>query len=279
MMIERRLLEALDAARPNSDDLEQPDLTEFQDASRAVREDAVVAKARDHIQRFDQAIGAAMDEVAVPGDLASRLLAAAEAAAAAESAPPVEQGALLELAEQSVERSESRRAWLLGIPLSVAAALAVVIGMRAFAPAPQPMSIADASELAVNWFDELQRVSGDLQPMSEAPEELRISSYVNASPQGYRRLMPAADPSAESEQLASVNEVIAYELQRRGRRVTLFAFRADVEGLDDTPPRLPTSDSGGITIGLWQESGVVYALVVPKGLGDYAEFIKAVDLG
>ena len=71
-MVDRQLLERIDACRPGSEDLHDPALSPLADElaeSRAKRD------LYDRVQAFDGAIGEALEDVSVPEGLSERLLA------------------------------------------------------------------------------------------------------------------------------------------------------------------------------------------------------------
>src|SRR5689334_453885 len=71
MAVDRRILETLESCRPGSDDLEG---IEFADVAERIERDAELASLASAIERWDLAVTAAIDDVAVPEGLGARLL-------------------------------------------------------------------------------------------------------------------------------------------------------------------------------------------------------------
>src|SRR3954452_18334797 len=84
--MERRIVEGIEACRPGSDDLSSPELS---DIARRVDADPSVKAAYENVQAWDLVIQNGMENVAVPQQLAERLLARlqAESSPAAAAAP------------------------------------------------------------------------------------------------------------------------------------------------------------------------------------------------
>lgn len=71
-MLDPDLIEQIDACRTGSDDIEQ---REFVGLAKALASDAELRTTYDAVQRLDTRIVTALDDLAVPGDLKSRILA------------------------------------------------------------------------------------------------------------------------------------------------------------------------------------------------------------
>ena len=105
-MQDRHLLERIDACRPGSADLQEPELAPL------AGEVAVAGEARELYERvgaWDRAIGEALEDVRVPGGLSDRLLARLAAEQAAVSSPACAES---DVSLAPSTSSATRRNWL-----------------------------------------------------------------------------------------------------------------------------------------------------------------------
>jgi hypothetical protein len=76
-MTEREIQQAMDVCRPDSEDLQQPEMAAL---AEAIRSDPEVRRRYERSQRFDVAVTGMFRDVPVPEGLENRLLAAIESA-------------------------------------------------------------------------------------------------------------------------------------------------------------------------------------------------------
>ncbi|MEX2140511.1 MAG: hypothetical protein WD894_14705 [Pirellulales bacterium] len=257
-MNDRDLITGLDACRPASDDLRQPELRAV---AESIASDAHVAEIRVRIERIDAATFRAMHNISLPVGLESRLIARLQEAASGDT---VGLEATSPSAVSTPDRrnsSTSRRKWLAwsgGLATAVAAMVAAVMFFR---PAP-PLERHDL-EWGRDWH--LQIVaSGDWQRIK--PDELdehALPSELRPTPQRYRDASSIVGRDA-----------YAYDLKLPdGTRATLFVIRqATRAGLPTSAPPQPQSPTLGLNVAYWQRGDVIYVLVVER-IEDYRRLV------
>jgi hypothetical protein len=263
-MNDRELITGLDACRPASDDLRQPELRATADS---VASDARAAEIRVRIERIDAATFRAMHNISLPAGLESRLIArlheAAQNAAIGDtvgadgpSRPDVATSA-------RSNSSLSRRKWLAwsgGLATAVAATIAAVMFFR---PAP-PLEPEDL-EWSRQWH--LQIVDlGDWQTMKPGALDEHALSTLHITPRRYRDASSIVGRDA-----------YAYDLTLPGGpRATLFVIpQATRARLPTFPPPQPQSPTLGLNVAYWQRGDVIYVLVVDSHrIEDYRRLVK-----
>ncbi len=184
--MDKRIREGIEACRPGSDDLLDSDLA---DTAEAIRQDADAELTRQRVQKWDVAIGASLEQIPVPADLAQRILTRLEAqsesplgglsqsllnnvVSAAHEATPVESGTVDLAAPRSIWQ---RRHWA-GASLSViaAAVLVVVVGYWLQWGSDLPLD-----QLAAHWHDEL---TNKWQPAKTSPRNFPVPGAVRVPP-------------------------------------------------------------------------------------------------
>lgn len=253
-----RVLEALEACRPGSDDLARPEL-QFLAAEFQAHPQWKVHFLR--IQQADRTLAAAMGDVPVPADLEARLLAALadslstdEATRAiAESSPPAE------LVAVRIPRRRFLRSW--AAVGSVVAAAGILAGLTvSFWPGAPTFDRETALQEAVDVFRK-DALSGLASEPAAAPRGFPLSRQVRVP------LMPAWRQAS----LLGVRGV-AYDLNHRGVAATLYVLPANVTGLSASAPTQPQRATAGFASAAWQEGDLVYILVVSGGRDDYRRF-------
>jgi hypothetical protein len=272
--MEKRTREVIEACRPHSDDLANPDMREV--AEEIARDpESRVLYAR--VQQWDSAITAAMQSGSVPSGLESRLLAALrvdQAGSANESRTPVSAG---ESARPSIpadvmtapapsgesavslsatERSSwSRRRWLAACG-SVAATIVVAAFLNAWLRDRSPLPF---EEEAVTWVDQL---SPTWQDISRAPAGFPVPAALLAAPVAWQWM--------EQGRLG-----VAYQVETAaGVRATLFVVKSSRADLPTSPPAMPQSTTGGRAIGYWRAGDQICVLVVPGDARSYRAFVN-----
>lgn len=254
MMVEKRILEALDACRPGSDDLRQPELT---DAAEQIAGDPELTRLREHIETLDAKIGAAMGDVPVPADLAARLLARLPAEQPESEAARDETAAT---PNEPAATPRGRFGWKrAAAALTLAAALLVGATLALFDRAPSQLTPDGVRRFAQQRYEELSR-EGDWRELASAPlDRYPTSRRVAGRARRWRRLPNAVDPRA-----------VAYDLTPRGSkyRTTLMVLHTQVAGLSNLPPKDPFWTQGRL-IAAWRQGNLLYVLVLeaPDGGG------------
>lgn len=266
MMIERKILEALDACRPASDDLHSADHPELAEAAALVREDAAVQEALTRVQHFDQQIGQAMEDVDLPEGLAARVkarLAAVPAVVAiqATEVAPVEAAEPVSL---SLPADSTRRVWMLRAAYAAAASVAVAVGVWQYTATR-----------------EVQLSRGDFRALSK---DLHTQALSAEDWQTDLAQAPADFPFPKDALLANAKRfktfpgdrhAVAYDVSFGNRKATLIVYRGTAPELDVVPPRTPSFDSQGVYQGLWRRNGLLFALVVEGSPAVYRQLLPS----
>lgn len=261
-----RVLEAMEACRAGSDDLADPELQFLADE---LKSDPHLEVVFQRIQRADRALASAMDNVPVPADLPSRLLAALAVSAAVEpSGEAVSDPAATAESAAPPSRQTRRRwgRWLAGSAL-VAASLVAGVGISFWSTAPTYSSVAAIDEATDAFRSHTKALmAGAAQagtPLAQ-PAPLPLSRQVRATPATTWRQVQLLGTDA-----------VAYDLiGPRGVRATLYVVRADVAELASKPPRQPLRATAGFASSVWRENDLVCLLVVEGNRDDYRWFVS-----
>ena len=284
MMIERRILEALDACRPDSDDLHNAAHAEMAEAAALVREDSAALESLARVRGFDLRIQREMESIELPAGLAERVKArlalAADASSAARPSLVSKDDACsvasVKLAATELEVSPTpresfaagvlkRRRWLISAA-AVAAALVLGVGVWQFSP-------REEVEISREQFRALSR---DAHALAQDP---------SANWQTDPSLAPADRPFPDESLLARARgfqllelpgdrQAVAYDVSHRNRRATVIVYRALAPELDLVPPQTPFNTQR-TCIGLWQRNGLLFALVVEGSPANYRQFLRS----
>lgn len=235
------LLEAMEACRPGSDDLAEADMALLA-AAMAGRRDLEDRFAR--LQKADVAIAGAIQDVAVPGDLGSRLFS---------QIPP-------NVRVNAVGRRRALAWSLCGI------AALLLVGVASWALWPS-QSVSDYTPMAVleeaiGFFERTAPGSGTELSQTAPPEAFAFSRFVRP---GRSVLWHSID--------GMLNEKgVAYEWAgASGSRAVLYVFQVTVAGVAGEPPQRPMHGTGNCAASVWHEGGLLYVLVVRGGQPAYLE--------
>ena len=263
-MNDRDLINGLDACRPATDDLRQPEL---QSVADAVAADARAAEFRVRIERIDLATRRAIHNVSVPQGLEERLLARLRQATQLVDARQVADSEAQPVPGNShnVGARHSRRRWLAwsaGLATAVAATVAAVFVFR---PAP-PLERQDL-ELGRNWHAQMVD-SNDWQTTgSPDPARYPLPEALRLVPLRFR------DASA-----IVGRDAVAFDLSLPGGpSATLFVIPQEEQArVAASPPIHPQSTTLGPNVAYWQRGHVIYVVVIASDrLQDYHRLIKA----
>jgi hypothetical protein len=272
--MEKRTREAIEACRPHSDDLANPEMRE---GAEEIAHDPEARVFYARVQQWDSAITAAMQSGSVPAGLVSRLLSAlrADHANPADEHAPVaaagekpyasisddvmtalaasgESAASLSAAERSYS---SRRRWLAACA-SIAATIVVAAFLNAWLRDRSPLPL---EEQAVTWVDQL---SPAWQDISRAPSGFQVPAALLAAPVTWQWMEQG-------------RQGVAYQVETAaGVRATLFVVKSSRTGLPSSPPAMPQSTTGGRAIGYWRAGDQICVLVVPGDARSYRALVN-----
>lgn len=241
MADERGIVEAIDACRPGSNDLDAP---EMNDLARRLKEDRGVAAAFESLQRWDVKVGKAVGDVPVPEGLQTRILARLM------SAEP----------EQAVVASAAatapRRVWL---GIAVAASMAVVLTTAWFWSRRAPVTAENLSARVASWRQQID--PNAWQSTGSAPGSYPVSQRVLGRRFGW--------------QPVGQGVVVAYDLAGPGKSpAVLLVVRVRIAGLPKRPPARATWTQNR-SVAAWQSGELLYVLVVD---GPAARYRRLLDL-
>lgn len=264
------IIEALEACRPGSDDVADPDLV-FLAAYLAANPE--LDEAYERLQRLDASVARAIQEVPVPEGLADRLLdrlkqaMPATPAGKAEPEPAPVEAVIPEepIAAALLPQKPTSRRWLLlgaaGLALAGSLLLAVVLQHDGTV-----YTEAQVAEMAIRFFDAESPLPADgrLVGQSPPPREFPISPRVFRHSQIRWRSV--------SQFLGQ--PAVAYELTRPdGARATLYVTRQTAVGAPSSPPLQPALTTHNRSASAWQSGSLLYVLVVEGGSRVYRSYL------
>jgi hypothetical protein len=244
-----RILEAIEACRPGSEDLS----------------DAELRTVRDKLKQTDVVLAEAFHDVPVPEGLADRIvdrLASSRHTLASPEGPDTTDGDTAELPSPIAKRGKlPRRRWVfsavgLAVAGSLLASFVILGGPR------EELTEGTVVDAAVMLFDEESNPppNGSLTSEKSPPGSFRISPLV-AHLTGIRWRW--TDKFLD-------RQAVAYDLTTTdGARATLYVVKRRVSGLPDSPPYNPAYDSRSRCAAAWQSGRVLYVLVVDGGKEAY----------
>jgi hypothetical protein len=261
MVMDKRIIEGIEACRPGSDDVLSPEL---RDVAQRLEHDPEAQIAYQRVQKWDAAVAAAMDEVSVPAGLAERILDHLNAADSVPTSGDVGLGTIaMDPVELDKRVPEGPRRWSHRQALAVGSSLAAALLLAAFVGIFwQPRSSSPVEKIAEEWLQQL----GPWQNIQRAPHDFPVSGAVVASPTAWQRVGNVASGRGMAYQLKNAQAGAAM----------LFVVKLSVAGSPPAPPLSPQSTTGGKAIGYWQIGGLLYVLVVEGDERSYREFVNSV---
>lgn len=280
---EDRILEAIEACRPGSDDLADPALAHLAEKLEATAE---LKGLYERIQRVDAGLAAAFHDVAVPEGLAQRItdrLATSHRRVAKEPPPNPRPGEVALPANEETSQKPApppaaampaqprplSRRWLLaaGGLVTVAAGLFVAVWIVGGSQeCDEPIVLREAMD---RFRDEIERaeslaaVQGHLlsDPHHPPPSAYPISRDV-LRVRGIR-WRPISGFLGRSG--------VAYDLPGPDgtTQATLYVVELTVPDLGALPPAAPRRNTGGYSAAAWQAGQLLYVLAVRGGKGAY----------
>jgi hypothetical protein len=259
-----RLIEAIEACRPQSDDLLQPDLAFL--AAELAR-NAQLQEAFERVQKTDAAIGLVFRDVAVPEGLADRLLVRLAETRRIEATKVLADAVLAETAG----RRFRRRSAILGVAALAAAAaifLAFLPNLRTHA-----LSLAEIQAKVMAQFQ------ADLE---QKPAGQRISPSAPLKPFPISQDVVARWATRWRDVSGLLGgKAIAYDLTLPdGTCATLYVvrLRSGLPSLPNSPPATPKPMTQRRSIAVWKKAtpkgDLLYVLAVDGGTSSYRGFLR-----
>jgi len=264
-----RILEALEACRPGSDDLSDPAMAML--AARMAGSPELDSL-YERLQRLDKVLADAYQDVPVPEGLADRILARLrESPLSAALGSSLEEPLPID-APQPASRSPAgglrrlRRTWMVGagvlVGLAASLLIAVLLGIRS----PQQPGLEQLYHAAIEDFNRefgkrgRQLAADDRFPANHPPS----------------KFLPREDLQIQWRQVRELlqYEGVAYDLIAPGGiDATLYVVDDDrAFSVGDAPPPEPYN-SGERYAAAWRENGLLYVLVVAGEKSNYLRFV------
>ncbi len=252
--LDRRTTEGIEACRPHSDDLRSAELA---DVAQRVANEEPARLFHEHVQRWDTAVAAAMEDVSVPAGLAERITAGLAAKALGGASPA--QDAIVSMADSPpLPRRSRRRRLAAASALTAAAAILVAL---VFSDLLRPRVEVPWEVMADRWQESLNTKPDAWHDGQQLPRGFAVPPGVLGTLGGWQPLGSAAG--------------VAIRLVRGdGREAMLFAVRGSSATLPSGPSARPQSTTGGKAVGYWHSGGVIYVLVVPGDERLYRQFVS-----
>ena len=264
--LDPRLLEAIEACRPGSEDLSDAELAALADGMAAKAELRTVY---DKLKQTDVVLAEAFHDVPVPEGLADRIVDRLASARRTQVAPDGSTATEDNAAESSPPIAKRgrrlRRRWVLAVGgLALAGSLLVAFAIRG--GSEDGLTGGTVEQAAIILFDK----EGD------APLSGHRASDV--SPPRANPFSPQV-PQPPGTRWRRIDEFlgrrgVAYDLTAPGQpRATLYVIKRRVPNLRVSPPPSPASNSRNRFAAAWQSGGLLYVLVVDGGEGRYREVL------
>ncbi len=265
-----RILEALEACRPGSDDISDPSMALL---AEKLAVSPHVEDLYDRVQRTDRALAQAFQDVPVPDGLADRILARL-AATSPEPADGLrvlsaarEPAALNEPPEAAVSTPRRRLHWGWYVATGCAAlAASLLLAVILNLPRPSADRPEELQHQAIAFFNEDARGTGVLLGIGPPP------------PGGYplSRAIPARARQVRWRSVAGFlgRSGVAYDIAApSGISGTVYVVQWNLSGLGAGPPPTPMLATGQRCTAIWQEGDVLYVLVIEGESRDYERFL------
>lgn len=265
-----RLLEALEACRPGSDDLEDPALAFLAEQLAA---DPELAELAERLGRVDASVAEAFGDVPLPDGLAQRITARLAAAGNGLKPPapgPKAQQTGVEVPSADAAKPSTRvwPGWVLAG--TVAAAVAATVIATVVVPRGEPQALDEQS--VVQGAREFFLRDGETG--SRFVAEVKPPTAFPTDPDFDVRRFPKIRWRSIRGFLG--RKGVAYDLGGPGTpRATLYVVQGTVPGLLKAVPPQPASTTGNRAIAAWQREKLLYVLVVEGDFGTYQRFLPS----
>lgn len=252
--LDPRLLEAIEACRPGSEDLSNAELAALADGMAS---DPQLRTVYDKLKQTDVVLGEAFHDVPVPDGLANRIVDRL-ASARQTLVPPVDPAAT-EASAAELPSAVAKcggllpRRWALGAG-GLAVAGSVLAAFVIWGGSEEPLTGGSVERAAVELFDE----EGNPPPGGTAIVAKWRHQSCSISP---AIIQP---PNARWRPVAFLGRRgVAYDLTAPGRpRATLYVIKRAVPNLGVFPPFRPPFNSQNRCAAAWQSDDLLYVLVV-----------------
>lgn len=246
-----RLIEALEACRPGTDDVALPELQ----LEEALASDAHLRELHERLQRTDARLAAAFGEVPVPEDLEQRILARLEDESKRNAGGATHRGG---------------RRWWMAASAVVAVAASLFVAFWLGLPGTQPRDEAGILAAVLQQFAveaQSERLAGRLVSEEPPPDRFPMSRAVARVPELRWRLVRGL----------LGRQAVVYDFPAaEGRGASLYVMAAgDSEIARTRPATHPIQSTGGFCASVWKEGDRLYALVVRGDVRDYRRLIYA----
>lgn len=273
-----RILEAMEAYRPDRDDLARPELRPL---ASALENSAELRTLHDRLRRLDSALADAFGDVPVPVDLEARILArlsgrGTQSAPKTQAVAPVEvPGSAGEGWRAITRKPGTRRAWGIVVAVSLITAVALLLGVL-----PQLRGPA-------HWARPEDLLTEAIQHfVQEVPEDGKAFFGQAALPHQFP--FPAALQGLLSERSTGWSEIrvrsvaeflgqkaTAYDLiGPHGVTATVYVSARSANGLPSEVPPHPMLSTGETSASVWQEGDWLCVLVVHGGISAYERLLS-----
>ncbi len=260
---DERILEALEACRPGSDDAADPALAYL---AAALAADPELEDLYERLQQVDAALADGFRDVPVPEGVQQRILDRLAAAKAEEEQEAVDAQSCEPAVQVSPRQKRSRRrTWLAGsLVATVAAGLLIALGMGLFSPDdPDKSYVLDE---AIRFFKTETPSPGQSLATKPPPKQYPLSRAV--ARQRVTQWRPVRDFLG--------CQGAAYDMSFGGGAATLYVVRRTVAGnLPNRPPPNPMCPTGGYAASVWKEGPLSYVLVVKGNARAYRNFLRS----
>jgi hypothetical protein len=282
--LDLRLWEAMEACRPQTDDLKDPLLALLADR---LASDAELQQRYQRLQRLDQSLADAFRDVPVPQGLAERILERLNAGGAGVRGGVQGSGFGVQGSGFGIQGMDDKASDCLPSPLAPRACPPSHVRLssrRWFLTGAACFAVAAVVFLAVAWqLTRPRPVDGARLP------EAAIAYYESESHEGGRDLSqapPLCPFSGDVQQFPDVSwrwvrgfvgqDAVAYDLvAANGGRGTLYVISGKGINLPVRPSPEPYATTRGRSATAWQQGAVVYVLVVEGSPATYQQFLVA----
>jgi len=252
---DERILHAIEACRPGSDDLADPEL-EFLAAE--LEADPELADLYDRLQFLDAKLAVAFRDVPTPEGLEQRLLDRLAAAQVEQTIPADSATA----ASPRPKRISRKLLWAAGGVAGVAAAVLVAAWIGVFGP--EQYNAQAVLDEAIRFCREDSREAGVLLADRTRQPDYPISREIARVP-GIRWRPVNGFVGCKG---------VAFDIRSRGgSQATLYVVQRELTDPLFRPTPRPSFSTGGHSASTWMEAGLLYVLVVDGGTQAYQGFI------
>ena len=265
-MNDREMKKAIDACRPEAEDVRLPEMSEL---AEALEHDPRARRWFERSRQWDAAVGEAFRDVAVPEGLAARLLDAVQDAGGTSSVGDGPEP--LKSSNESVPfalESHCARRWsgrrVAAVLAGVAAVAACWLALVRIGGEDVISEETISGEVAL-WIGQLQRNGWRDDLGDPALRDYPLDRCVRQLPRRWSPVRTRYDAHA-----------VAYDLAGPGRAMAVVFCIRNPNGrssLASIPTRIPST--GGMVIGAWQRDGRVYVLAVRGDERRYRSLVEA----